>query len=114
MADALMYCSFCRRDHHHVDKLVAGPGVFVCDRCVELAQKAMAGKAIPDFPGWSSLSDDELLTSLVAAVDGARRADDAVGDVVRELRGRTISWERIGGALGVSRQAAWERFAALE
>jgi biotin operon repressor len=29
---------------------------------------------------------------------------------VETLRQRGISWEAIGGALGVSRQAAWERF----
>ena len=30
--------------------------------------------------------------------------------VVEELRGREVSWARIGEALGVSRQSAWERF----
>jgi AhpD family alkylhydroperoxidase len=29
---------------------------------------------------------------------------------VDELRKRGVSWEKIGQALGVSRQAAWERF----
>ena len=26
-------CSFCRRDESKVDKLVAGPWVYICDRC---------------------------------------------------------------------------------
>jgi biotin operon repressor len=30
--------------------------------------------------------------------------------VVEELRGREVSWARIGEALGISRQSAWERF----
>jgi biotin operon repressor len=29
---------------------------------------------------------------------------------VETLRRRGVSWEAIGSALGVSRQAAWERF----
>jgi len=29
---------------------------------------------------------------------------------VDELRKREVSWQKIGDALGVSRQAAWERF----
>jgi ATP-dependent Clp protease ATP-binding subunit ClpX len=37
-----------------------------------------------------------------------------VRDVLQEhvdiLRRRGVSWERIGEAMGVSRQAAWERF----
>ena len=29
---------------------------------------------------------------------------------VRELRRRQVTWARIGGALGITRQSAWERF----
>ncbi len=29
-------CSFCRRTEYDVGKLIAGPGVFICDRCVGL------------------------------------------------------------------------------
>jgi len=38
------------------------------------------------------------------------QADAAVHDYVDVLRGRGISWTRIGETLGVSKQAAWERF----
>jgi hypothetical protein len=31
-------------------------------------------------------------------------------DYVSTLRARGVSWTRIGTALGVSKQAAWERF----
>lgn len=32
-------CSFCRRSHDEVERLIAGPdGVFICDSCVELCQ----------------------------------------------------------------------------
>ena len=30
-------CTFCRRSEHEVRKLVAGPGVYICDACVEIA-----------------------------------------------------------------------------
>ena len=30
--------------------------------------------------------------------------------MIEELRQRKVSWEAIGKALGISRQAAWERF----
>jgi biotin operon repressor len=29
---------------------------------------------------------------------------------IDELRARQVSWDAIGKALGISRQAAWERF----
>jgi ClpX C4-type zinc finger len=30
----MFYCSFCGKSDHEVGKLVAGPSVFICNRCV--------------------------------------------------------------------------------
>jgi hypothetical protein len=38
------------------------------------------------------------------------QVDAALHDHVGMLRARGVSWTRIGEALGVSKQAAWERF----
>jgi ATP-dependent Clp protease ATP-binding subunit ClpX len=35
-------CSFCRRGEAQVAKLVAGPGVYICDSCVAIASEIMA------------------------------------------------------------------------
>lgn len=32
----VLYCSFCGKSQHQVRKLIAGPGVFVCNECVDL------------------------------------------------------------------------------
>ena len=29
-------CAFCKKDHKEVKRLLAGPGLFVCNECVEL------------------------------------------------------------------------------
>ena len=34
-----MKCSFCGKTQQQVFKLVAGPGVFICDECVDLAHR---------------------------------------------------------------------------
>jgi hypothetical protein len=31
-----LYCSFCAKSQHDVQKLIAGPSVYICDECVEL------------------------------------------------------------------------------
>lgn len=31
-----LYCSFCGKSQHEVQKLIAGPTVFICDECVTL------------------------------------------------------------------------------
>lgn len=38
-----MRCSFCGKTQEQVDKLIAGPGVFICDECIELCQDIIDG-----------------------------------------------------------------------
>jgi len=38
----VLACSFCGRPETEVAKLVAGPGVYICDGCVELARSVIA------------------------------------------------------------------------
>jgi hypothetical protein len=42
-----LICSFCGRPPSEVKKLIAGPSVYVCDGCVEKAERAFAGRASP-------------------------------------------------------------------
>ena len=39
-------CSFCRRTDAEVDKLVAGPRVYICDRCAAEAVRIMTEAAV--------------------------------------------------------------------
>jgi len=41
-AGGLLACSFCGRDQKHTKALVAGPGVFICDRCLPRAAGVLA------------------------------------------------------------------------
>ena len=36
-AHAGVYCSFCGKDQEEVRRLVAGPAVFICDECIQIA-----------------------------------------------------------------------------
>jgi ATP-dependent Clp protease ATP-binding subunit ClpX len=97
-----------------VKKLIAGPGVFICDECVELCLPIIAEKpATPVVPG-SLLPDNASTEKLLRTLAGYSGAFESVGaamqDIVDILRGREVSWAAIGQTLGVSRQAAWKRF----
>lgn len=37
MEGHLLSCTFCKRSEKQVRKLVAGPGVYICNRCTERA-----------------------------------------------------------------------------
>ena len=41
MMDNELYCSFCGKHQDEVKKLVAGPGVYICDECVELCAEIL-------------------------------------------------------------------------
>ncbi len=43
-------CTWCGRPPAEVSKLIAGPDVFICDACVEAAEKAAGGHATPGGP----------------------------------------------------------------
>jgi ClpX C4-type zinc finger len=107
-------CSFCGKSQEEVKTLVAGPGVFICDECVQLCQAIIANKApTQEVPG-SLLPDNastEKLLKTLAGYNGAfESVDAAMQDIVDILREREVSWAMIGQALAVSRQAAWKRF----
>ncbi|MEU0479833.1 ClpX C4-type zinc finger protein [Streptosporangium sp. NPDC006013] len=40
----LARCSFCGKPDTKVDKLVAGPGVYICNECVALAASIIDGR----------------------------------------------------------------------
>ena len=44
-------CTFCRRSEHQVRKLVAGPGVYICDACVEIAHRIVRAEGSPPAQG---------------------------------------------------------------
>jgi hypothetical protein len=48
-------CSFCGRERTQVEALVSGPGVYICDTCVDSAARiiASAQASDPDVPNQS-------------------------------------------------------------
>ncbi|MFC9672816.1 MULTISPECIES: ClpX C4-type zinc finger protein [unclassified Streptomyces] len=106
-------CSFCNRSSDDVDVLVAGAGVYICNDCVALSADIIKNKpAGPKgtTPVWEGVDDDGLLAHL-PRIDAIRhQVDDDLRSWVGEARRRGMSWDRIGEALGMRRQSAWERF----
>ena len=45
-----MFCTWCGRPDADVDKLIAGPRVFICDACVAAAERAAGGQASTNSP----------------------------------------------------------------
>lgn len=107
-------CSFCGKHHNAVAKLVAGPGAYICNECVGLCNEILASPEGQNhkggWQGWNSMSDEDLLAALPGGLRTVESVHEGVQARIDELRKRAVSWARIGETLGMSRQAAWERF----
>lgn len=102
-------CSFCGKKDSQVAKLLGGPRVHICDACVCVCNRIL--EATPaTFSGWDAMTDEQLLDSLGPAVATVEATRTVLQTQIDTLRKRGISWNVIGGVLGISRQAAWERF----
>ena len=60
---------------------------------------------------WDQIDDRALLEHLPRIEAVRDQVDEDLRAWVAEARRRELSWERIGDALGMKRQSAWERFA---
>ena len=115
-------CSFCRKSNVEVETLIGAIGVFICNECVDVANDSLAkvraardpsAPRVPfDYPAQLRGAQSEKLLKLVAGVEPLRQDVAAYQALnVDILRERGVSWAEIGASLGVSRQAAWKRFA---
>ena len=112
---SLLLCSFCGKEQTQVERLIAGPGVYICNECVAVCNRTLAlTDALEDTPvqhhAWAEMSASDLLHSLNTAAGQVDQARDALQARIDTLRAREVSWAAIGAALDISRQAAWERF----
>lgn len=105
-----LFCSFCRKTNKEVPSLIAGPNVFICGDCVKTCNAILAGLPADGFAGWSELDDDALLANLPRSQQAYEGTRGVLQQQIDELRKREVSWQKIGDALSISRQAAWERF----
>jgi hypothetical protein len=109
-----LHCSFCGKSQHKVKALIAGPGCFICDECVGLCDRILAGEPVAgkEYSGFKPLErpTEDLIELLGTASFATESSRNFLQSLVDTLRAREVSWATIAEQLGVSRQAAWERF----
>jgi hypothetical protein len=113
--DPELACSFCLKPRSAVTTVIFGPGACICNECVDLCGQIIAAKpAMSAEPGAprleQQLSDADLLIHLPKVAAASGQVERHLASCVRQARSRGITWTRIGEALGMTRQSAWERF----
>lgn len=86
--------------------------MFICDRCIGLCNEVMqlGDRSLISIEPDSEVAE-VLLAELRINAAGLKQSEDQLQRAVNLLRKNQVSWSRIGEAVGISRQAAWERFA---
>ena len=111
-------CSFCGVQGTAETTFAGGLGAMMCADCVsffhekfgsEEGLRSISLRSMSQLP-WDEMSDTEILAKLPMIAATATQVTSFLGDWVQLARERGLSWAEIGQALGVSRQAAWERF----
>jgi ATP-dependent Clp protease ATP-binding subunit ClpX len=74
-----LLCSFCGKSQRQVKKLIAGPGVYICDECIDLCNEIIdeeltvpASFELESLPKPTEIYD--TLNEYVVGQDGAKRA----------------------------------------
>jgi hypothetical protein len=114
---AIASCSFCGKPNTEVTALVGGPGVYICNDCVGLCNTILETKEPGSPPPplvWESDTLDELLAILPNFAATGSQAERNLVQCVQRARALGATWARIGEALGMTRQSAWERFSGEE
>lgn len=111
------FCSFCLKPNNEVAKLVAGPGVYICNECVDLCGQIIGNppSLAPPMTSWEdSLDLEGVLASLPRMAAAGAQVESNVARFVKRARELGATWAAIGTALGMKRQSAWERFSGEE
>lgn len=113
-------CSFCTKPSSAVAKVIAGPGVYICNECIQLCNDILEEQQQAPSPGTQlpareeAMTDEEILALLPRIASVSEQTDASLQRLVTVLRGRGVTWARIGAALQITRQSAWERFSGEE
>lgn len=108
--DAFVTCRYTgdpdRPDCEH-RAVVAYGRIALCAYCTtrrSTVGKGMVGRTLVQGRSWTAL------LAVEAAVDRLRAAEAELTDAVAEARSKGHSWGELGRSIGVSRQAAQQRF----
>src|SRR5438876_6221230 len=80
MSKDVASCSFCGRTEDLVEKLISGPNVYICDKCVRLCMGIVEQRPAP--PEVRLLKPQDIKNQLDAYVIGQERAKRTVSIAV--------------------------------
>lgn len=107
-------CNFCGCIGVEGTLFAGGLGVMMCKDCVDMFHETFQSEErTAEFrkaPPWETMDDEQLLATLPKITAAGEQVEEFLRTWVQVVRLRKLSWTDVGRAMGVTRQAAWERF----
>ena len=112
--EILISCSFCSKTNKMVKKLIAGPGVYICDDCIRLCNEILGEDPAQATSAPAPSLDDSPIERLLSILGGmattTRSMEANLAQWAKRLHARGASVNDIARAVGVSDDQARERF----
>lgn len=113
-------CSFCGKPDTEVRRLVAGPGVYICDECVHLSVTIIedSARSTPEEVARRRSEhrhrpSEDILAMLPALLRSVERVEGELAVSVHRLRARGVDWRTIADATGMSVDHFRRRFTVV-
>jgi ATP-dependent Clp protease ATP-binding subunit ClpX len=93
-ASNLTICSFCGKSHAEVKKLIAGPGVYICDNCIGVCKSILDKEAQQDIDSQPPLTvprPSDIMAALDLHVIGQAHAKKVLSVAVHNHYKRILS-----------------------
>ena len=109
-------CSFCNKANTEVRKLIAGPGVYICDECVHLCdgilEDTQSGRAEAEaaVDRYENRSAEEILEGLPALARNVAAVESNLHRWVFRLRELGTDWASIASSLSIGEDDARAQF----
>ena len=105
-------CSFCNKNNGEVKKLIAGPGVYICDECIGLCNTILGEEksGTDTAPSLDEAPVDQLVMILAAMARTAHSMEERLGEWARKLAERGVPVSTIASQIGITEVELRARF----
>ena len=95
--DAHLKCSFCGKSQEQVRKLIAGPGVYICDECIDLCNEILDEELLENQGNGNSRQSNEVSRKGTTATRNSGKPAPTLASIPKPLAIKTFLDDQVVG-----------------